>query len=146
MNQMTSALHHMTKQLMRAALALCLGLCLMLTAFAGVDAAEVRLSGDYVKDTVNVAHSLQETIAIPTEDEGHTAAADEARTLIYDYIARYRPRPKVNNLPSFTTMQTALNSLAGHYNNFANRPLPEELQSRINKELAKAEQSALRGS
>ena len=42
-------------------------------------------------------------------------------------------------------MQTALNSLAGHYNNFANRPLPEELQNRITKELAKAEQTVLRG-
>jgi|TARA_B100000959_G_scaffold187564_1_gene196136 photosystem II Psb27 protein len=146
MNQMNSALHHMSKQLMRAALALCLGLCLMLTTFAGADAAEIRLSGTYVEDTVNVAHSLQETIAIPMEDEGHAAAAEEAHALIYDYIAKYRPRPKVNNLPSFTTMQTALNSLAGHYNNFANRPLPEELQTRINKELAKAEQSALRGS
>ena len=39
---------------------------------------------------------------------------------------------------SFTTMQTALNSLAGHYANYANRPLPEALHDRLAKELNKA--------
>ena len=40
-------------------------------------------------------------------------------------MSRYRPQPRVNGLNSFTTMQTALNSLAGHYASYANRPLPE---------------------
>ncbi len=145
MNQMTTALHHMAKQLMRAGLAICLVLCLMLTANGSANAAEIQLSGNYVDDTVNVAHNLQDAIALSSDDEGFSAAQEEARDLSYNYIARYRPRSKVNNLQSFTTMQTALNSLAGHYNNFANRPLPEELQDRITKELAKAEQTVLRG-
>ena len=50
-------------------------------------------------------------------------------------MARYRPRPSVNGLASFTTMQTALNSLAGHYATYTNRPLPEALRSRLQKEL-----------
>jgi photosystem II Psb27 protein len=62
-----------------------------------------------------------------------------------DYMARYRPRSAVNGLSSFTTMQTALNSLAGHYANYPNRPLGEALQSRLTKELKKAETSVVRG-
>ena len=43
-------------------------------------------------------------------------------------------------------MQTALNSLAGHYASYANRPLPEALHDRLAKELTKAERSVVRGS
>ena len=122
---------------------LCLVLCLSL-ALTGCSTAG-RLSGSYVDDTVQVAQSLRSTIAIPQDDPGHQAAETEARALINDYIARYRPRRDVNGLASFTTMQTALNSLAGHYSAYANRPLPDALRSRLDKELRKAETSATRG-
>jgi photosystem II Psb27 protein len=42
-------------------------------------------------------------------------------------------------------MQTAINSLAGHYTNYPNRPLPDALKERIAKELKKAETNATRG-
>lgn len=122
---------------------LCLALCLSL-ALTGCSSAG-GLSGSYVDDTVKVAQTLLTTIAIPQDDPGHQAAETEARGLINDYIARYRPRRDVNGLASFTTMQTALNSLAGHYSAYANRPLPEALRSRLEKELRKAETSASRG-
>ena len=122
---------------------LCLALCLTL-GLAGCSSAG-GLSGNYVDDTVRVAQSLLTTIAIDQDAPGHQEAETEARTLINDYIARYRPRRDVNGLPSFTTMQTALNSLAGHYSAYANRPLPDSLRSRLEKELRKAESSASRG-
>jgi len=122
---------------------LCLALCLSL-ALSGCSSAG-GLSGSYVDDTVKVAETLLTTIAIPQDDPGHQAAETEARGLINDYIARYRPRRDVNGLASFTTMQTALNSLAGHYSAYANRPLPDALRSRLEKELRKAENSASRG-
>jgi photosystem II Psb27 protein len=65
--------------------------------------------------------------------------------LINDYTARYRPRRDVNGLGSFTTMQTAINSLAGHYTNYANRPLPDALRSRLEKELQRAATTVVRG-
>jgi photosystem II Psb27 protein len=122
---------------------LCLVLCLSL-GLAGCSNAG-GLTGSYVDDTVQVAQTLLNTIAIPQDDPGHQAAETEARALINDYIARYRPRRDVNGLASFTTMQTALNSLAGHYSAYANRPLPDALRSRLEKELRKAETSATRG-
>jgi photosystem II Psb27 protein len=129
------------RQLKAAVLAVCLCLSLMLTACSGGG----PLSGNYVEDTVAVADTLIATIALPADDPGRSEAETSARALINDYMARYRPQPKVNGLASFTTMQTALNSLAGHYANYPNRPVPDALRERVSKELKKAETGVVRG-
>jgi photosystem II Psb27 protein len=98
-----------------------------------------------VDDTVSVADSLLATIALQADDPGRSSAESEARSLINAYVARYRPRASVNGLASFTTMQTALNSLAGHYANYPNRPVPDALRERLTKELQKAERGVVRG-
>jgi photosystem II Psb27 protein len=103
------------------------------------------LSGNYEQDTVAVADVLIATISLPADDPGRGEAETQARGLINDYMARYRPRRDVNGLSSFTTMQTALNSLAGHYANYPNRPVPQSLADRVTKELKKAESGVVRG-
>ena len=125
---------------MRAALAIGLGLLLLITPFVEVaHAAKTSMSGDFVQDTVSVAQELKDTIAIPDDSEQRVEAKDQALELITDYISRYRNRPQFNGTTSFTTMQTALNAMAGHYKTFANRPIPEKLKERLNKELSRAE-------
>ena len=141
---MLSALARLIQPFSRVAIALVLGLSLLLTACSGD--ADARLTGDYVEDTVAVSRTLRDVIDLPQDAENHAEAEAEARSLINDYMSRYRPRPRVNGLSSFTTMQTALNSLAGHYASYANRPLPEALHDRLAKELSKAEKSVIRGS
>ena len=126
----------------RVALALVLCLSLALTACSS---ANTGLSGNYGEDTVAVADSLLSTIALGADDPARAEAEIEARSLSSGYVARYRPRSSVNGLGSFTTMQTAINSMAGHYTNYPNRPLPEALKERIAKELKKAETNATRG-
>ena len=126
----------------RVALALVLCLSLALTACSS---ANTGLSGNYVEDTVAVADSLLSTIALGADDPARAEAEIEARSLSNGYVARYRPRSSVNGLGSFTTMQTAINSMAGHYTNYPNRPLPDALKERIAKELKKAETNATRG-
>ena len=116
--------------------------CLLLGACSS---ASSSLSGNYVDDTVAVADSLIATIALEADDPDRSDAETRARGLINDYMARYRPRAAVNGLASFTTMQTALNSLAGHYTNYPNRPVPEALRERVTKELQKAERGVTRG-
>jgi photosystem II Psb27 protein len=125
-------------------LAVALVLCLSL-ALTACSSANTGLSGNYVEDTVAVADSLLSTIALGADDPARAEAEIEARSLSNGYMARYRPRSSVNGLGSFTTMQTAINSLAGHYTNYPNRPLPEALKERIAKELKKAETNATRG-
>ena len=141
---MLTALQRLTRSLTSLTLAVCLGLCLMLSACSGAGAS--TLSGDYVEDTVAVVHTLQSTSALEQSAEGRAEAEAAATALIDDYMSRYRPRPQVNGLSSFTTMQTALNSLAGHYKTYANRPLPDALKERVDKELGKAEKAVVRGS
>ncbi len=138
-----AALWRRVRHHLRGALVV-LGLCALLTLTA-CGASSTGLTGNYVDDTVAVAQRLLATIEIPQDDPGHAAAEKEARALINDYMARYRPRSGVNGLNSFTTMQTALNSLAGHYATYANRPLPDALRDRLEKELQKAERSVVRG-
>lgn len=122
-------------------------LCLVgVLLLSGCSASASGLSGNYVDDTVAVADTLLSTIAMTADDPGRAQAETQARALMIDYVARYRPRSSVNGLSSFTTMQTALNSLAGHYANYPNRPLPEALQTRLRKELKSAETSVARGS
>jgi photosystem II Psb27 protein len=130
------------RRIKAALLAVCLGLTLLVTACSG---SSGPLTGNYAEDTVVVADQLMATIAIAADDPGRSEAETSARTLINDYMARYRPQAKFNGLASFTTMQTALNSLAGHYANYPNRPVPDALKERLNKELKKAETGVVRG-
>ena len=118
----------------------------MLTSFSStVDARKSLLSGDYESDTVSVTKSLGEVVS-PSMDSGDASQSEsEAVALIYEYIAKYRPRREINERVSFTTMQTALNSLAGHYKTFPNRPIPEKLKDRLIQEFAQAENSLASG-
>ena len=140
---MISAFHYLFPRLVRSALAICLGFYLLLFQFTSeVNAAKTFMTGDFAKDTISVSSTLKETITLPKEDKGLSEAEKEAVFLISDYISRYRNRSQVNTSTTFTTMQTALNALSGHYKTFANRPVPDNLKERLNKELSKAEKLA----
>ena len=109
-------------------------------------AAKTAMTGDYAKDTISVVKSLQSAVDTPKDSPNKNEVRDEALTLITDYISRYRNRGMVNKTQSFTTMQTALNAMAGHYKNFASRPLPDKLKERLTKEFSLAEKMVLRES
>ena len=109
-------------------------------------AAQSKMSGDYAKDTISVVKALKGAIETPKDASNKDEVRDESLSLITDYISRYRNRGLVNKTQSFTTMQTALNAMAGHYKNFASRPLPDKLKERLNKELSLAEKMVLRES
>ena len=139
---MTAAITAWTQRFLGGFMALCLGACLLLT---GCNASSTGLSGNYTEDTVAVADVLLSTIALGADDPSRPEAESQARSLMTGYVARYRPRSAINGLGSFTTMQTAVNSLAGHYTNYPNRPLPDALKERLTKELKKAEVNVTRG-
>ena len=109
-------------------------------------AAKTSMTGDYAKDTISVVKSLQNAVDNPKDSPDKDEVRDEALALITDYISRYRNRGMVNTTQSFTTMQTALNAMAGHYKNFASRPLPDKLKERLTKEFSLAEKLVLRES
>ncbi len=120
-------------------------LCINLSAIPSY-AAKTSMTGDYTKDTIAVVQTLKDAVGTSKDALNSGEVRDEALALITDYISRYRNRGMVNKTQSFTTMQTALNAMAGHYKNFASRPLPDKLKERLNKELALAEKMVLRES
>ncbi|MCY4173220.1 MAG: photosystem II protein Psb27 [Cyanobacteria bacterium MAG CAR3_bin_5] len=120
-----------------------LAVVVTLTGCSGADAH--GLTGRYVDDTLVAITELRQAVDVAVDDPGYRQAERESRDLMNDYISRYRRNPRIKALGSFTTMQTALNSLAGHYANFENRPIPEKLRNRLQKEWKIAELSVVRG-
>ena len=132
---------------LKKALSICIALIIyFVLTISPSYAAQSIMSGDYAKDTISVVKTLKEAIETPKDASNKDEVREESLSLITDYISRYRNRGLVNKTQSFTTMQTALNAMAGHYKNFASRPLPEKLKERLNKELSLAEKMVLRES
>ena len=129
------------------ALSFALSLIVVFTLFNPPSfAAKTSMTGDYTKDTISVVKTLQTAVDAPKDAANKDQVRDDALALITDYISRYRNRGMVNKTQSFTTMQTALNAMAGHYKNFASRPLPDKLKERLTKEFSLAEKMVLRES
>ena len=129
------------------AISFVLSLIIVFALFNGPSyAAKTSMTGDYTQDTISVVKSLQTAVDNPKDSPNKDEVRDEALILITDYISRYRNRGMVNKTQSFTTMQTALNAMAGHYKNFASRPLPDKLKERLTKEFSLAEKMVLRES
>ena len=103
------------------------------------------LSGNYSQDTLAVLENLRTAIELPEDATNKKEVITLARNQISDYASRYRRDSKVAGLRSFTTMQTALNALAGYYSSYGNRPLPEKLKTRLNQEFRQVEISLKRG-
>jgi photosystem II Psb27 protein len=103
------------------------------------------LSGDYRQDTLGLLQSLRTAIELPEDAPDKAQAQAQARQLINDFASRYRRDGAVSNLSSFTTMRTALNSLAGHYSSYPNRPLPQKLKKRLELEFQQVENALKRG-
>lgn len=108
--------------------------------------AAIDLTGDYRQDTSAVVSSLRASIQLPDDSPDRSAAQTEARQLINDFTARYRRNGSVAKLSSYTTMRTVLNSLAGHYSSYPNRPVPQKLRDRLEQEFKQIELSLSRGS
>ncbi len=135
------------KNLTKAIISFALSLIVVCTLFNSPSyAATTSMTGNYTEDTLSVVKTLQIAVDTPKDSPNKDEVKDEALILITDYISRYRNRGMVNKTQSFTTMQTALNAMAGHYKNFASRPLPDKLKERLTKEFSLAEKMVLRES
>lgn len=104
------------------------------------------LTGDYRQDTAALLQSMRAAIELPQDAPDKAAVQEEARQKINDFASRYRRDSSVATLSSFTTMRTALNSLAGHYSSYPNRPLPQKLKSRLEQEFRQVESALNRNS
>jgi photosystem II Psb27 protein len=89
------------------------------------------LTGRYPEDVQLVIDTLTTAIEVTADNPDRAAINAAARLKINDFSARYRRNGKVLKLSSFTTMRTALNSLAAHYSAYPNRLVPDKMKARI---------------
>lgn len=63
-----------------------------------------------------------------------------------DFVSYYRRFPKIAGKPSFSTLYTSINVLAGHYTSYGYKyPLPEKRRKRLYQEYSEIEKSLKRG-
>lgn len=103
------------------------------------------LTGNYSQDTLAVIETLTTALDLPSDAPNASEVQATARQQINDYISRYRRESNSGGLRSFTTMQTALNSLAGYYTAYGTRPVPEKLKNRLKLEFKQASAAIERG-
>ncbi|WGV24814.1 photosystem II protein Psb27 [Halotia branconii] len=111
----------------------------------GCNGSPDNLTGDYRQDTLAVVNIMKQALEIPEDSPNRAEIQAETRQKINDFSARYQRTNSVSGLSSFTTMRTALNSLAGHYSSYPNRPIPEKLKNRLQQELRQVEAALKRG-
>ena len=102
------------------------------------------LTGNYREDSLGLVTFLRTALEVPQDAPDRSTIQSAARAKINDYAARYR-RDDLLKLNSFTTMRTALNSLAGHYSSYPNRPVPKKMKDRLEEEFKQIELSLSRG-
>jgi photosystem II Psb27 protein len=122
-----------------------LALVLVVMIGLGGCTSTTGLTGNYSQDTLAVIETLTTALDLSPDAPDLAEVQALARTQINDYISRYRRESQSGGLRSFTTMQTALNSLAGYYTAYGSRPIPEKLKKRLKLELAQAQTAIERG-
>lgn len=123
-----------------------LALVLVVTiGLMGCSGSPDSLTGDYRQDTLAVVNTMRQALELTKDSPNKAAVQAEVRQKINDFSARYQRASSVSTLSSFTTMRTALNSLAGHYSSYPNRPVPEKLKTRLEQELKQVEAALKRG-
>jgi photosystem II Psb27 protein len=125
-------------RLLALVLVVAVGLC-------GCSGSPDSLTGDYRQDTLTVVNVIRQAIELTPDSPDKATIQAEAKQKINDFSARYQRNNSVTTLSSFTNIRTALNSLAGYYSSYPNRPLPEKLKQRLAKELQKVETALNRG-
>jgi photosystem II Psb27 protein len=124
--------------------AIVLVLVMSLMGLPGMAAAD-SLTGTYRDDALTVITVMRQAMNADKDDPNRSALTVDARQKINDFAARYRRQSSVLKLNSYTTIRTALNSLAGHYSSYPNRPVPEKMKKRLEEEFRQVEISLSRG-
>ncbi len=117
----------------------------VMVGLAGCTSNPSGLSGNYSQDTLAVLENIKTAIDLPSDAPDKKETVTLVRQQISDYASRYRRNDKTAGLRSFTTMQTALNAVAGYYSSYGNRPLPEKLKTRLKQEFRQVEISLQKG-
>jgi photosystem II Psb27 protein len=124
-------------------------IALVLVIVIGLSACSAEtpggLVGNYQKDSLTVITSLRTALESGEDTPEKATAQSIARQNINDFASRYRTDPSLTKRTSYTTMRTALNSLAAHYAAYPNRPVPDKLKENLALKFKQVEAALERG-
>ena len=104
------------------------------------------LEFDYFADAAKVRRHMVIATGL---GKGATKMEDYGKNMkkeMVDFVSYYRRFPKIAGKPSFSTLYTSINVLAGHYTSYGYKyPLPEKRRKRLYQEYAEIEKSLKRG-
>uniref|UniRef100_A0A7R9U867 Photosystem II Psb27 protein n=2 Tax=Pinguiococcus pyrenoidosus TaxID=172671 RepID=A0A7R9U867_9STRA len=103
------------------------------------------LSNQYYDDAVRVVNHMRYATIMPKSTPNYEAIATNCKKEMIDFVSFYRRFPNVAGKPSFSTLYTAINVLAGHYTNYGVKfPVPEKRKKRLLQEYAEIEKNIKR--
>jgi len=104
------------------------------------------LSFSYDEDATKVREHMMIATAMAKGAPNMEDFGKNLKKEMIDFVSYYRRFPKVAGKPSFSTLYTSINVLAGHYTSYGFKyPLPEKRRKRLYQEYAEINKSLKRG-
>jgi photosystem II Psb27 protein len=105
-----------------------------------------ELHGDYHEDATRVVESMRTVTKMERGTPGMKEKVDATRKQMNDFVALYRRNPNIAGAVSFSTLYTAINTLAGHFASYGSMyPVPEKRRKRLEQQLNDVERALSRG-
>lgn len=116
-------------------------------AFAGDDRPQqYKLSKDYPKDARSMLENMRVAAQLTRGAPDMEQTVVNTRKQMNDFVAFYRRQPQITGKPSFSTLYTATNTLAGHYASYGNKyPVPEKRRVRLETQFKEVDRALARG-
>lgn len=103
------------------------------------------LSFNYEGDAAKVREHMVTATGMAKGSERMEDYGKNMKKEMIDFVSYYRRFPKVAGKPSFSTLYTSINVLAGHYTSYGYKyPLPEKRRKRLYQEYAEIDKSLKR--
>ena len=104
------------------------------------------LTFKYEEDASKVRKHMYTATGLAKGSENMEDFGKNLKKEMVDFVSYYRRFPKIAGKPSFSTLYTSINVLAGHYTSYGYKyPLPEKRRKRLYQEYAEIEKSLKRG-
>jgi len=103
------------------------------------------LSFKYEEDAAKVRNHMVIATGLAKGSANMEDFGKNMKKEMVDFVSYYRRFPKISGKPSFSTLYTSINVLAGHYTSYGFKyPLPEKRRKRLYQEYAEVEKSLKR--
>lgn len=103
------------------------------------------LTFKYDEDAAKVRKHMVVATGLAKGSENMEDFGKNMKKEMVDFVSYYRRFPKIAGKPSFSTLYTSINVLAGHYTSYGFKyPLPEKRRKRLYQEYAEIEKSLKR--